>query len=84
MLSDVECRSKNCEAEMSDIKHFRVSLKKSGIGRPEKHKLVLKGLGLTRFGKTVSLKDTPAIRGMLKKVVHLVKVEPVQGPLKRD
>ena len=68
---------------MSETKHFRVSLKRSGIGRPENHKRVLKGLGLTRFGKTVALKDTPAIRGMLKKVVHLVTVEPVDGPLQR-
>ena len=39
-------------------KHFRVKLKRSGIGRPETQKKTLKGLGLTRFGKTVSLKDT--------------------------
>ena len=48
-------------------KHFRVKLKRSGIGRPETQKKTLKGLGLTRFGKTVSLKDTPAIRGMIRK-----------------
>jgi large subunit ribosomal protein L30 len=62
-------------------KHFRVKLKKSGIGRPEDQKRTLKGLGLTRFGRTVSLKDTPAIRGMIRKVVHLVDVEPVEGPV---
>ena len=62
-------------------KHFRVKLKKSGIGRPEDQKRTLKGLGLTSFGRTVSLKDTPAIRGMIRKVVHLVDVEPVEGPI---
>ncbi|MBT6179001.1 MAG: 50S ribosomal protein L30 [Deltaproteobacteria bacterium] len=62
-------------------KHFRIKLKKSGIGRPESQKKTLKGLGLTRFGRTVSLKDTPAIRGMIRKVVHLVEVEPVEGPI---
>ena len=62
-------------------KHFRVKLKRSGIGRPETQKKTLKGLGLTRFGKVVSLKDTPAIRGMIRKVVHLVDVEPVEGPI---
>lgn len=51
---------------------------KSGISRPEKHKIVLKGLGLTRMNKTVTLQDTPAIRGMIRKVSHLVKVEPAE------
>jgi len=62
-------------------KHFRVKLKQSGIGRPETQKNTLKGLGLTRFGRTVSLKDTPAIRGMIRKVIHLVEVEPIEGPI---
>lgn len=62
-------------------KHFRVKLKKSGIGRPETQKRTLKGLGLSGFGRTVSLKDTPAVRGMIRKVVHLVEVEPIDGPI---
>lgn len=62
-------------------KHFRVQLKKSGIGRPESQKKTLTGLGLKRFGKAVSLKDTPAIRGMIRKVIHLVEVEPIEGPI---
>lgn len=60
-------------------KHFEVKLKKSGIGKPEDQKRTLKGLGLKRFGKTVYLADTPAIRGMLYKVVHLVDVKPRDG-----
>lgn len=60
-------------------KHFAVRLKKSGIGRPEQQKRTLKGLGLRRFGKTVYLDDTPAIRGMLYQVVHLVEITPKEG-----
>ena len=60
-------------------KHFGVELKRSGIGRNEKQKRTLIGLGLRRFGQKVFLKDTPAIRGMLYKVSHLVEVESVEG-----
>lgn len=53
---------------------IKVTLKKSGIGRPEYFTRVLKGLGLTRLHKTVSLQDTPEIRGMINKVSHMVCV----------
>jgi large subunit ribosomal protein L30 len=45
------------------------------IGRPEKHRLVLRGMGLTKVHKTVLLPDTPQIRGMIAKVKHLIQVE---------
>jgi large subunit ribosomal protein L30 len=45
------------------------------IGRPEKHRKVLRGMGLTKINRTVELKDTPSIRGMVYAVSHLVKVE---------
>jgi large subunit ribosomal protein L30 len=51
-----------------------VQLVRSGIGRPQDHKDTLKGLGLTKMNKVVTLNDTPAIRGMINKVSHLVKV----------
>lgn len=51
-----------------------VTLVKSGIGRPEKHRLVLQGLGLNKLNKSVVLKDTPEIRGMISKISHMVKV----------
>ena len=54
---------------------LKVTLVKSMIGRPEKHRRVLRGMGLTKLNRTVKLKDTPSIRGMVKKVSHLVKVE---------
>jgi large subunit ribosomal protein L30 len=55
-------------------KELSITLIKSGIGRPKKHKLTLKTLGLTRLHKTVVLKDTPQVRGMINKVSHLVSV----------
>jgi large subunit ribosomal protein L30 len=54
---------------------IKVTLKKSGIGRKEYFTKVLKGLGLTRLNKTVLLQDTPEIRGMIRKVAHMVSVE---------
>ena len=54
---------------------LKVTLVKSMIGRPEKHRRVLRGMGLTRLHETVELKDTPSIRGMVNKVVHLVRAE---------
>ena len=54
---------------------IKVTLKKSGIGRKEYFTRVLKGLGLTRLNKTVVVPDTPEIRGMIRKVSHMVSVE---------
>jgi large subunit ribosomal protein L30 len=54
-----------------------VTLKKSMIGRPEKCRKVLRGMGLTKLNKKIQLEDTPAIRGMIRKVSHLVEAEEV-------
>ena len=54
---------------------LKVTLIRSGINRSETQKLTIKGLGLTRMHKSVVLNDTLAIRGMIRKVSHLVKVE---------
>ena len=54
---------------------LKITQLKSGIGRPETQRLTLKGLGLKGPNRTVELKDTPSIRGMIRKVSHLVKVE---------
>jgi large subunit ribosomal protein L30 len=54
---------------------IKITLKKSGIGRNEYFTRVLKGLRLTKLNKTVVLPDTPEIRGMVRKVAHMVSVE---------
>jgi large subunit ribosomal protein L30 len=56
---------------------IKVTLAKSEIGSTKKIRATLVGLGLTRREKTVIRKDTPEIRGMLRKVEHLVTVEEV-------
>ena len=53
---------------------IKVTLVKSGIGRSKKIRDTLTGLGLTKMRKTVELKNTPAIRGMIRKVSFLVQV----------
>jgi large subunit ribosomal protein L30 len=45
------------------------------IGRPKKHRAILRGMGLTKMQKTIVLPDTPQTHGMIKKVAHLVRVE---------
>ncbi|MBU0485802.1 MAG: 50S ribosomal protein L30 [Proteobacteria bacterium] len=57
------------------MKEIKFTLKKSKIGSTQKIRATLIGLGLTRTNKTVVRKDTPEMRGMLKKVAHLVEVE---------
>lgn len=54
---------------------LKITLVRSMVGRPEKQRQVLRGMGLTRMNKTVELEDTPAIRGMANKVSHLVRLE---------
>jgi len=68
---------------MSAERFFVVKLKRSGAGWSDHTRKILTGLGLSRMGKSVHLKDTPAVRGMLFKVVHLVDVEPQTGTRKR-
>ena len=53
-----------------------VRLTRSGIGRPEKQRVVLRGMGLNKLHKVVELPDTPQTRGMIEKVKHLVTIEP--------
>ena len=59
----------------SNDKKLKITLVKSGIARPGKHKVVLIGLGLKKLNHSVTRLDTPEIRGMITKISHLVKVE---------
>jgi len=47
----------------------------SPIGRPKDQRATLVGLGLNKMHRTRTLEDTPAVRGMINKVSHLVRVE---------
>jgi large subunit ribosomal protein L30 len=54
---------------------IRVTWVKSAIGYDRRQRATLRGLGLRRLNQTVELRDEPAIRGMIDKVQHLVRVE---------
>lgn len=56
-------------------KTLRVTLVRSPIGFTKDQKATVKALGLRRMHQTVEHKDSPALRGMLNKVIHLLKVE---------
>ncbi|MDD5711470.1 MAG: 50S ribosomal protein L30 [Smithellaceae bacterium] len=60
-------------------KKLKITLVRSFIGRPEKQRKVLKGLGLGKLNSSVVLKDTAEIRGMVGKVSHLVSMEEFKG-----
>lgn len=54
---------------------LRVTWVKSAIGSNERQRATLRGLGLRRLHQTVDVTDAPAVRGMIRKVLHLVRVE---------
>lgn len=60
---------------MASKKSITITQTGSPIGRPASQGQTLKGLGLGKMNRTRTLEDTPAVRGMIKKVSHLVRVE---------
>lgn len=58
-------------------KKLKITLVKSAIGAVPKNKKTVEALGLRKMGKTVEMPDNEAIRGMVRKVNHLVKVEEI-------
>lgn len=60
---------------MADKKTVTVTQIGSPIGRPADQRATLKGLGLNKMHRSSVLEDTPAVRGMINKVSHLVRVE---------
>ncbi len=61
---------------MADVaKRIRVTQTASALGRKPGQKETLVGLGLNKLRRTRELEDTPSVRGMLRAVAHLVKVE---------
>jgi large subunit ribosomal protein L30 len=56
-------------------KTLKVTLVKSPISAKAAHQATVRGLGLKRMRQTRELVDTPAVRGMIKSVAHLVKVD---------
>jgi len=56
---------------------LKITLVKSFAGRPEKHRKILRSMGLRKVGRTVEHPDRPEHRGMIAKISHLVEVEEV-------
>lgn len=54
---------------------LRVTLNKSTIGGTKSQSATVRGLGLRKIGQSRIVEDTPAVRGMLRKIAHLVRVE---------
>jgi large subunit ribosomal protein L30 len=67
--------AKKAAKKSAATQRVKVTLVKSTIGFDRKQDKVVTGLGLRRIGHSVELADTPATRGMILKVRHLVKVE---------
>ena len=60
---------------MAEGRTIRVTQVRSLIGRRQKHRDCVRGLGLRRIGHTVAVQDTPAVRGMIDKVRYMLSVE---------
>ena len=58
---------------------LKITLIKSYIGRPESQRKILAGMGLGKLNRSVLLENTPEIKGMVRKVCHLVSMEEVKG-----
>lgn len=83
-MSSQEKKSKKAKQKRTHKKttssesQLNIRLVRSLVGRPRKHREVLKGLGLRKLNSQVTRKDCPEIRGMINKVPHLIKVEAVK------
>jgi large subunit ribosomal protein L30 len=73
-----ETKAKEAGAQKAPERRLRIQLVRSVIGRPQKQREVVKGLGLRRINSEVIRKDCPEIRGMINKIPHLVTFEELE------
>lgn len=59
------------------MKKLRITQIKSGIDKPKRQKRTLQALGFKRLHHTLEVEATPQVEGMIKKIIHLLKVEEV-------
>ena len=62
------------KAEIESNAPLKIQYYRSAIGTPGKHKLVIKSLGFKKLNQIVNRVDTPAVRGMVAQVPHLVRI----------
>lgn len=67
-----------CVVAKKKVKRLEITQVRSGIGRPEKHRRTIRALGIKRHQQSVIQEDTPAVRGMINQVSHLVSVKEVE------
>ena len=60
---------------MTEGRMLKVTLTGSPIGQTQRQRRTLRGLGLTRVGRSVVVRENPAVLGMIRKVAHLIRVE---------
>jgi large subunit ribosomal protein L30 len=77
VLKDGWVRSRKNNRQAAEMK-IKITLKKSFIGRREKHRKILASLGLRKPHQSVIHKDTPSIRGMVNKISDMVEVAGVK------
>jgi large subunit ribosomal protein L30 len=61
-------------AKEKETKKVKIQWYRSAIATPEKHKVIVRSLGLTKLNQVVERPDTPAIRGMVAKIPHLLRI----------
>ena len=61
-------------AENSKTGMIKIKLVRSPICTPEKHKVIVRALGLKKLNRIVERPDTPGFRGMVKKIPHLLQI----------
>ena len=59
---------------MANEKKIKIQWYRSSIATPEKHKTIVRSLGLTKLNQIVERPDTPDVRGMVEKVPHLLRI----------
>jgi large subunit ribosomal protein L30 len=62
-------------AKKDGVKMIKLTLVRSPIGFPEPQKATVRALGFHRLHQTVEHEDTPVVRGMLAKIIHMVRIE---------
>ncbi len=78
-VKDAQATTQAKKAKKPVEKQLRIRLVRSVIGRPRKHREVVKGLGLRRIDSRVVRRDCPEIRGMINKIPHLLEVEELES-----
>ena len=58
---------------------LKITQVRSTIGKARRQRAIIRGLGLGKLHRSVVMENTPSIRGMVKKVIHLLKIEEVNG-----